>query len=131
MERLAARLEQAVGGSSGRLSEAVAVRMQLSVTLDAHLAEEDASIYPALARSSRAEHVRTGECFERELADLAVDWQAYLTEWSEDAAEADWSTFAAETKAMMDRLRKRIDRENVCLLPLAMKSGAMPLRVAA
>lgn len=130
LDRMAVELLASVRAGQSA-AQIVYLRARLSSLLGTHLAAEDRAIYPRLAQSACPEAVSCGRDFTHELAVLSVDWEAYLREWSEDSIAADFSHFAAETEDMMTRLRERIEFEQRCLLPLAVREGALPLRAAA
>ena len=47
-----------------------------------------------------------------ELEALRWDWEEYLLVWTEETAASDWETFAEQSLAILDRIRRRIAREN-------------------
>lgn len=110
------------------LIESAAEPERLSVALDHllhavadHLAREDTTIYtlalsaqPGISRG-KVEQVR--EDFER----LKLNWQDYLVFWSPEQIAADRDGFVEATRAMMPRLRNRVQLEEGLLVAVALQ----------
>ena len=95
----------------------------LRVALDAHLAAEDAHIYPRLAGSASLAEQAIGLQLISEFRHLTGDWSLYLLRWKPAVIARDWAGFATETREMLVRLRARVARENALLYPLAVQAA--------
>lgn len=125
--------EQLIALISGRedAAGALCLRATLSITLDDHLSREDSFLYDELLGATDKVFPAAVLEFRRSFADLAADWGDYLSSWDAECIRADWASFAAETVAIMHRLRARIADENALLYPLALQKGHIRLRAAA
>lgn len=130
MDLLAIRLADAVRQSPD-VARVLALRSELSLTLDDHLSNEDGFIYNDLISQRLPGYPIAVERFHDSFADLAADWGDYLRGWDEACIAADWNEFADLTIHMMDRLRSRIAEENALLYPMALRGGGIRLRMAA
>ena len=131
LDALAAELESCLSLPSDAASDAISIRARFSAELATHLAGEDSAIYGRSAASNDNRLIDEADQMQRELEALRIDWFAYLSEWTDDVIEGDWETFGIETRVMMARLRTRIQRENACLLPLALQRSVLRLKAAA
>ncbi|WP_164857176.1 hemerythrin domain-containing protein [Sphingomonas crocodyli] len=131
LDRLAIELLEIVAGEPDPAT-ALAVRADLSVTLDDHLSKEDGFLYDRLLGNAEEDcyPARVRE-FHSCFAALAADWKDYLQLWDNECVSADWTGFVSETAAMMERLRARIKAENDLLYPLALQKNHIRLRAAA
>lgn len=130
MDALAAELTLAMT-SAHSVQDVLALRADLSITLDEHLAKEDAFLYDELIDARQPAFPAAIARFHSSFADLATDWADYLQSWDADCIEAEWQEFAAETVVMMQRLRARIAEENSLLYPMALRTNHIRLRLAA
>lgn len=130
LDVMAGGLEACVASAVPDPVTAIRLKAQFSVALSTHLRNEDARLYPRLARSADPKVVGASKAFQSELATLASDWTAYLEEWSDDAVASDWETFRQHTRSMMARLRARMARENACLYPIALQDSVVRLKAA-
>lgn len=96
---------------------------QLRADIDSHLGHEDHLVYPRLVEGDDIAAQAIGLALISEFRFLTGDWQLYTRRWTGARIAADWAGFAAETKAMMARLRARIDREDALLYPLARRAA--------
>jgi hypothetical protein len=110
---------------------ALCLRATLSISLEDHLSREDSFLYDQLLGATDKVFPAAVLDFRRSFADLAADWGDYLSTWDAECIRADWASFAAETIAIMHRLRARIADENALLYPLALQKGHIRLRAAA
>lgn len=102
-----------------RPTELASVRGMLRDTLIRHLKCEDWALYPRLKASGDAAIVGLATGFVDEMGHIAQDFEAYDHKWSADRIAADWPGFARETKAILDVLAIRIEREESDLYPVA------------
>ncbi|CAN5371279.1 hypothetical protein BH10PSE13_BH10PSE13_08580 [soil metagenome] len=98
--------------------------------LNTHLAEE-AGFLKGMTGVGRVEFARHAAAHEHRFADLVVEWETYLSEWSEETIGEDWVNFGVATRWMMGRLREQIKAENAILYPLAVQHGVVRLRAEA
>lgn len=94
------------------------LRRELLSTLLAHLKLEDWALYPRLIASPDAYISSTGQAFKDEMGGLAPAFVAYAGKWDANSIDRDWSSYCAETRAILDALMNRLTRENQELLPL-------------
>jgi len=130
MDELAQRLVE-IAGDREDVAGALCLRATLSIALEDHLSREDSFLYDQLLGATDSVYPEAVLNFRRSFADLAADWGDYLTSWDAECIRADWEGFAAETDAIMVRLRARIAEENGLLYPLALQKGHIRLRAAA
>lgn len=114
---LAAELLAAVSGDEPK--PVAAIRWRLARDLMAHLALEDRWFYPEMIRSGEARAATTAARFQQEMGDLAAQFTAYLSIWTDPRLTEDWDGFRAATRTVLSALAARIDRENKELYPLA------------
>jgi len=113
--RLAEVIEQPAAPPQLELFE---LRRELVSTLLAHLKLEDWALYPRLIESGDAEAAAAGAMFKEEMGGLAPAFLAYSNKWNAATITADWASYCAETRAILDALTNRLTRENRELLPL-------------
>ncbi len=81
--------------------------------LNMHLALEDLSLYPRLLRSEVAGVQVVAQRFQQEMSPLKAAWEAFMKRWrSEAAIERNRAAFAAEAVSMLERVIRRMVREN-------------------
>ena len=91
----------------------------LGSQLDIHLKVEDKILYPILKKSPHQEIQKTAKDFSDEMGRIAVDFTLYLDKWTTSISiAADSKDFIAETKALIQLLAHRIDREDNELFPM-------------
>lgn len=116
IERLAGQL----GTMLDRKAEAADLSRTLRMlveTVHGHLEEEDAMIYALALREegmTEAEVAALRASFER----LKCDWQEYLALWTPEQIAAGRAEFETATRAMLPRLRDRVQLETelLCLM---------------
>ena len=115
-----------------RPTELAAVRGMFRDTLVRHLKCEDWALYPRLKTSGDAELQRLARQFVGEMGHLAEDFTAYEARWTEEVITRDWERFCNETRAILDAIGMRIEREEADLYPVveALAPFAPPERVA-
>jgi iron-sulfur cluster repair protein YtfE (RIC family) len=86
--------------------------------LSVHLAMEDKSLYPSLAKHADAKVRDTGVKFAREMAGVTPAVEAFSQKWSEAEIAKNAAAFCTETKKLFAVLGDRIKRENTELYPL-------------
>lgn len=116
-------VDRVVGESTPAPAAALRAVTALRVALDAHLAQEDAHLYPRLMGSASLAEQAAGLQLISEFRHLTGDWGLYLLRWKPAAIARDWASFAAETRAMLARLRARVARENGLLRPFATQAA--------
>ncbi len=85
-----------------------------------HLAMEDKSLYPTMVASANADAKKMAQDYMTEMGGLADAYKAYVGKWGNgQIISAQAETFCTETKGIIDALRKRIQREETQLYPLA------------
>jgi len=87
------------------------IRWQLNRVLAAHLSKEDKFLYPQLGRSDDPQTRALARRFAFEMGGLAAEHEAYCRRWPIDRIRIDWQGFKRETHAIIDMLKRRIDRE--------------------
>lgn len=101
-------------------SEVRQLLSQLAGALKVHLAMEDESLYPELARSADPKVSATARRFQQEMGGIKSALEAYLGKWpSTGAIQQNPDAFIADTKNVLAALAKRIEKENKELYPLA------------
>jgi hypothetical protein len=93
-----------------------------------HVAYEEQFIYPEMTRIGNAELSEASRLFAEEFETLRGDWCGYLDAWPADRIRGAWADFKRETRAILPRMLDRVQRENNCLYPLALRRGAVSLR---
>jgi hemerythrin-like domain-containing protein len=109
--------------NSGQYQPIAALRWQLARLLMTHLAMEDRLFYPAMERLTDAEARTTAAAFKAEMGGLADAFGTYMSHWTDARVAAEWPIFCAETRALLDALARRIERENQQLYPLAIRAS--------
>lgn len=120
---LVGAVEAVVAAEAPAPAAALQALAALRLAIDAHLAEEDAHIYPRLAGSASLAEQAIGLQLIAEFRHLTGDWSLYLLRWKPAPIARDWAGFARDTREMMARLRARVARENALLYPLAAKAA--------
>ncbi|WP_298398568.1 hemerythrin domain-containing protein [Sphingobium sp.] len=124
------RLQHAeIGRAADRLAELTAIpdkpttvgaiRWHLARLLMTHLALEDRILYPALLQADDADVRAATQTLQIDTGRLAEHFSLYMTAWSDDRIAREWPSFCRETHQMLSTLRKRIEREEETLYPLA------------
>ena len=127
---LAGRLARAVAGQPN-VDAALGMRAELSAAVESHLTREEGFLYEELSAPGDGKFQAAVAEFRQSFANLSELWPDYLRDWDADRIAADWAGFAAQTVAMMERLRARITDENRLLYPLALQGCRIRLRTAA
>jgi hemerythrin HHE cation binding domain-containing protein len=94
------------------------VRQNLMSTLIAHLKLEDWALYPRLIDSGNEEISNAGRSFQEEMGGFAPAFLAYCDKWNANSIASDWAAYCCDTRAILDALINRLNRENRELLPL-------------
>jgi len=95
-----------------------ALRNELASALIRHLKGEDWVLYPRLLASPDASVQRTARTFNDEMGGLAHAYNAYAHKWTATSIEADWAGYCEDTRAIIEALTQRINREDRELYPL-------------
>ena len=99
--------------------------------LRTHFAIEDRVLYPTLIASENREVAVVARVFEREIGNLADQFERFLHRWGRSAEiAAAIPQFRYECDMMFSALRDRIGRENRELYPIADRENAELLRRA-
>lgn len=98
-------------------------RWMLARLVSAHLAFEASHLYPALQRLGAAAGA-DGAHAASEIGQLTQALGAYVRDWTVSAIEANWSGYAEASKALVGRLRTRMDKEEAELYPLLRQAKA-------
>ena len=116
---LASRLGGFAGDvkTRGDAHDARALILTIDGTLQGHLAEEDAELYPALMAAPDAETRTLGASAFEEMGGIVGAWASYRDHWSLEAILGDAGRFAAATEGVMGALSLRIEMENDVLYP--------------
>lgn len=96
-----------------------AIRWHLARLLMTHLALEDRILYPALLQADDADVRAATTTLQLDTGRLAERFSLYMTAWSDDRIAKEWRIFCSETDQVLAALRKRIEREEDTLYPLA------------
>ena len=96
--------------------------------IEEHRDHEIRGVYEPLLGYAEERSAEFGSVLAGMLIDAGSDWSSYLNHWSLSRMEADWSTFAIETRRVLDRGRARLCLENELLYPLALRHGLISLR---
>lgn len=94
------------------------VRNELSSTLIGHLKTEDWLLYPRLLANADPTVAGTALAFSDEMGGLADAYRAYVNKWTAISIAFDWGAYCEETRAIIEALTNRINRENRDLYPL-------------
>jgi len=119
--RKALEIAERLVAASDAAEDAKATRRTLSElagALRVHLAMEDRSLYPALAKHTDATIRGTATRFQKEMGGLSDALQDYSQRWTSTAIAGDWAGFRSETRAIVRALDERIRREERELYPL-------------
>lgn len=116
--RIAADLRRAVDHGD-EIRPVAALRWRLARELIAHLAVEDRLLYPSMIRSPHAAVVEAAMLLKTETGGFAKEFTTYMARWSDTRIAREWDAFRSETKAILDALAHRIQREDEALYPLA------------
>jgi len=96
----------------------------LSGTLNVHLAMEDGSLYPQLAKDPDPEVRAIAAKFEREMQGISKTFRSHLDRWaSARAIREKPGQFAEDTKRIIDALARRIEFEDAVLYPTLERLG--------
>jgi Hemerythrin HHE cation binding domain len=92
----------------------------LSGTVSAHLANEDASLYPRLLEHANADVREKAAAFQQSMGTLAGAFTAFYDHWKTPGAiEGDRAGFFAALRGVLRALRERMDLEDGDLYALA------------
>ncbi|HMI88653.1 MAG TPA: hemerythrin domain-containing protein [Polyangiaceae bacterium] len=92
---------------------------RLAVMLKAHLALEDATLYPKLLTHTDASVAATARRYQQEMGGLQTAFANYVERWpTASAIQAQPDGFLAQTQEVVAALLARIDRENGELYPM-------------
>ena len=118
LRELAAALLACVAAAHFDPSRLGKARWLLTRKLLAHLAKEDALLYPRLraGRDPRAAEVATR--FAAEMGSLADRYRAYIAAWPAERIADDWIAFGAATRQILQLLLRRIEGEETMLYTL-------------
>jgi DUF438 domain-containing protein len=109
-------------------ADASAARSQMSSFLGKlllHLATEDQSLYPELAKSTDPAVATVVQRFQREMGGLSKTVQAWADRWpSPSSIKPNPREFIKETRGILTALSERIHREHKELYPLLDKAAA-------
>lgn len=123
IDLLARRLSSLVDGNGTPEQLSTALDHLLQCVAD-HLDREDAAIYTAAMAAqpgiSRGTVDQVRDDFER----LKCNWRDYLIFWTPEQIAADREGFAQATRAMMPRLRNRVQIEENLLVAVALQDQA-------
>ncbi|MCX8500414.1 MAG: hemerythrin domain-containing protein [Alphaproteobacteria bacterium] len=102
--------------NSRDLSESL---VSIAAKLKFHLAMEDKFLYPKAATSSDQDLKNLSQKMSDEMGKISIVFEAYVNRWSRIAIEREPQKFLTETAGIIDAIRKRIEREESSLYPLA------------
>lgn len=89
---------------------------KLSNNVKVHLILEDSALYPILANSDNKQLKTKSNQFMEEMGVISGAYSDYVEKWSKGSLiKEDTGNFVDETKAVMDALLNRIERENTDL----------------
>ena len=100
------------------------IRWSLTRKLLAHLAKEDALLYPRLRAGPDARLAAVAARFANEMGPLADRYRAYITEWPADRIIRDWPAFGQATRQMMHLMLQRMEGEDKQLYAMIEDSPA-------
>lgn len=92
---------------------------RLSGVIKLHLAMEDESLYPGLAKSANPKTKYVAEKFITEMGGIAKAYLSYADKWNEKAIRENAKGFITETTGIIKVLGERIQKEESELYPLA------------
>lgn len=118
LRRLAQALIACVAAPQADPAQLGPLRWSLTRQLLAHLAKEDALLYPRLraGRDPRAAAVATR--FAADMGALADRYRAYMSTWPAERIAGDWLAFGRATRQVLQLLLQRIEREETVLYTL-------------
>ena len=93
--------------------------VRIAAQLKFHLAMEDKLLYPKAATSSDQELKKLSQKMSDEMGQISIVFENYVNRWSRVAIEREPQKFLTETAGIIDAIRKRIEREEASLYPLA------------
>ncbi|MBS0305558.1 MAG: hemerythrin domain-containing protein [Proteobacteria bacterium] len=109
-------------GTAAKAKEIATAIVQMSGKIKLHLAAEDATLYPAMEKSSNADAMRAARAFQSEMGMLATGYAAFVARWNTPTSVAhDPEGFRADANEVLKALFQRIQREDRELYPLAQR----------
>lgn len=99
--------------------QAVILLGRLSGVIKLHLAMEDESLYPNLAKSADTKVKGVADKFIKEMGGIAKAYLAYADKWTDKAVKENPKGFISETNGIIKVLGERIQKEESELYPLA------------
>lgn len=99
--------------------QAVVLLGRLSGVIKLHLAMEDESLYPNLAKSADTKVKGVADKFIKEMGGIAKAYLAYADKWTDKAVKENPKGFISETNGIIKVLGERIQKEESELYPLA------------
>jgi len=126
---IAARLRDAVRGPVAPQAAHSLLRI-FHEALERHREREVSGLYEQLLRYAKSRSSEFSSMLEGMLTKASFDWVPYLSHWTRERIETEWSKFGEETWEVLDRGLARLCLENEILYPLALKRGLIPLRTS-
>ena len=117
LRTLGIEYERELGKAAPDLAALAKCRWMLARLVSAHLAYEGAHLYPALERAG-GRAAELGRAMSTEMAELGAQLGDHVRKWTSDGITNDWEHFALTSKAMIDTLKARMEREERELYPL-------------
>jgi hypothetical protein len=119
-----ARLREATRGGIADNAEAIAAQIiKMSGVVKLHLAVEDSTLYPAVARSTDLKLAHLGDCYQSEMDGIAAEYFAFATRWNLAARlRDDPERFRADANRVLHILFDRMKREDKEFYP-AIEAG--------
>lgn len=115
--QLRALVQAGVVVNAAEIAQAI---VNMSAKIKVHLAAEDASLYPQLAKSPDPKAVRLAQGLQAEMGHLAKAYGAFASKWNvAQVISSDPETFRREASDVFKALAHRIKVENGDLYPLA------------
>lgn len=109
-------------GVAANAKEIATAIVQMSGKIKLHLAAEDATLYPAMEKSTNAEAMRTARSFRSEMGLLAKAYAVFVARWNTPTSLAnDPEGFRADANEVLKALFQRMQREDRQLYPLAQR----------
>lgn len=94
----------------------------MSGVIQLHLAVEDGSLYPALAKGD-ARLARMSAAYQHEMRDIVADYQAFARRWNlAHRLAAAPEQFRSDANSVLRRLWERIRREDIEFYPAIERS---------
>ncbi|RDE06840.1 hypothetical protein [Sphingomonas aracearum] len=116
----ARKLRNCVASRHPRAKAAAALLQELALLLLEHI-DGEAPLFRSTREAAAGDrHAELAARFEREFQLLRESWSACLSRWTGDRIAADWSGFAAESRAMLATLEERLECEASVLYSLAL-----------